>query len=55
MTRATSGSGLGLYIARQLAHAIGGTLVVENTDGGGATFSLSLPVASAVEPVSVAS
>jgi PAS domain S-box-containing protein len=55
MTRTTSGSGLGLYIARQLAHAVGGTLSVENTPGGGATFSLSLPAAQAQAPVSVAS
>ena len=55
MTRTTSGSGLGLYIARQLAHAVGGTLTVESTPGGGATFSLILPAAQANAPVSVAS
>jgi PAS domain S-box-containing protein len=55
MTRTTSGSGLGLYIARQLAQAVGGELSVENTPGGGATFSLSLPAAQAIAPVSVAS
>jgi PAS domain S-box-containing protein len=55
MTRTTSGSGLGLYIARQLAHAVGGSLSVENMPGGGATFSLSLPAAKAHAPVSVAS
>ena len=47
--------GLGLYIARQLAQAVGGALSVENTPGGGATFSLSLPAAQAIAPVSVAS
>jgi PAS domain S-box-containing protein len=43
MTRATGGSGLGLYIARQLAQAVGGTLSVRDTPGGGATFTLTLP------------
>jgi PAS domain S-box-containing protein len=45
MTRTTSGSGLGLYIARQLAHAVGGRLGVRSAPGGGATFELSLPAA----------
>ena len=55
MTRTTGGSGLGLYIARQLAQAVGGTLAVENMPGGGATFSLSLPAALADTRVPVAS
>ena len=48
MTRTTSGSGLGLYIARQLAQAIGGELTVESTPGAGATFVLTLPAAPVV-------
>ena len=39
------GTGLGLPVSRRLAEVLGGTLVVENTPGGGATFTLSLPVA----------
>ena len=35
----TSGTGLGLFIARRLAGAMGGTLSVESTLGKGATFS----------------
>ncbi|MFY9587900.1 MAG: ATP-binding protein [Actinomycetota bacterium] len=42
MTRSQGGTGLGLYIARQLARAIGGELSVRNTPGHGATFVLTL-------------
>jgi len=37
------GTGLGLPISRRLAEALGGTLTVEETEGGGATFILKLP------------
>jgi signal transduction histidine kinase len=37
------GSGLGLYISRRLAHAMGGTLKVKSTPGEGARFTLALP------------
>jgi signal transduction histidine kinase len=37
------GTGLGLYIARAIAEAHGGTLDVSSAPGMGATFSLSLP------------
>ena len=57
MTRTTSGSGLGLYIARQLARAVGGELSVASSPGVGATFTLSLPAAvrTHTTPVPVAS
>lgn len=37
------GSGLGLYISRRLARAMGGELSVTNSDDGGAKFVLRLP------------
>ena len=38
------GSGLGLYISRRLAHAMGGELFVTDSDNGGAKFTLRLPI-----------
>lgn len=43
LTMRTSGSGLGLYIARELAVAMGGALGVASSPGRGSTFSLTLP------------
>jgi two-component system, OmpR family, sensor histidine kinase KdpD len=42
--RKTGGLGLGLSIARGLIEAHGGKLTVENRDGGGARFTIRLPV-----------
>lgn len=38
-----AGAGLGLAIAREIAHALGGTLTVSSTAGLGSTFTLRLP------------
>ena len=42
---AKPGSGLGLFIARSIAEAHGGSLGVESTPPAGATFTLTLPAA----------
>ena len=39
------GAGLGLAVARRIARANNGRLTVQQTDGGGATFVLTLPLA----------
>jgi signal transduction histidine kinase len=43
------GSGLGLYVSRELCRAMGGDLVLEPTSSGGAAFSVHLPAESADE------
>ena len=42
-----AGTGMGLSIARDIIHAHGGRIWVENAPGGGAQFSLKLPVSHA--------
>ena len=48
------GSGLGLYISRELVQQMNGRLWVESSPGDGATFSFELPLAEAVVPAPVA-
>ncbi len=45
-TTKPEGSGLGLWIVQQIATAHGGLISVENRPGGGAAFTLRLPLAS---------
>lgn len=44
MTATATGFGLGLYIARRLADAMGGKLLLTSREGHGSTFSISLPL-----------
>lgn len=43
------GSGLGLWIAKNFVEAVGGTITAGNREGGGAAFTIALPIASANE------
>jgi two-component system, OmpR family, phosphate regulon sensor histidine kinase PhoR len=45
LARSPSGTGLGLYISRELAQRMGGRLDVRSEPGGGATFVVELPAA----------
>ncbi len=49
-TSGQAGFGLGLAIGRELAERMGGTLVLEDSDGPGARFTLTLPLSRAPEP-----
>jgi len=43
LTRSTGGTGLGLYISRELVQRMGGSLDVHSEPGAGATFVVELP------------
>lgn len=45
-TTKPNGTGIGLVLSRQIAEAHGGTLTLENREGGGAVATLRLPVAA---------
>ena len=43
MSRGVGGSGLGLYISREIVMQMGGTLTVHSSPGSGSTFTVVLP------------
>ncbi|MEP7059744.1 MAG: ATP-binding protein, partial [Actinomycetota bacterium] len=49
-TRNTHGVGLGLYITRELATAMGGTVSLISAPGAGSTFLVTIPVAGPAAP-----
>ena len=51
MTRGVGGSGLGLYISREIVEQMGGVLSVRSQRGTGSTFTVTLP--RVAEPSSV--
>jgi signal transduction histidine kinase len=46
MTRGVGGSGLGLYICRELVGRMGGRIWVSSEPGAGSSFSFELPLAA---------
>jgi two-component system OmpR family sensor kinase len=42
--RATGGTGLGLAIVYEIITGHGGTVTIADTEGGGATFHITLPL-----------
>jgi signal transduction histidine kinase len=50
LTRGVGGTGLGLYICRELVRRMEGRLSVVSTEGQGSTFVIELPALTASEP-----
>lgn len=51
-TATQTGTGLGLYITRQLVRAMGGNVTVDDFAGGGSTFAMHLPQRSSLPATS---
>ena len=45
LTRGVGGTGLGLYISRELVRRMNGRIHVESTEGAGLSFTVELPIA----------
>ena len=50
-TRKYGGTGLGLFISKQIVELMGGAIGLRPREGGGAVFHFSLPLPGVVEPV----
>jgi signal transduction histidine kinase len=50
-TQKAKGIGLGLAVSRRIVEAHGGSISGAGAPGGGATFTLTMPMAPAMDPV----
>jgi two-component system, OmpR family, phosphate regulon sensor histidine kinase PhoR len=50
LTRGVGGTGLGLYVCRELVRLMGGRIWVESAHGAGSTFFVDLPLEAEVAP-----
>jgi signal transduction histidine kinase len=48
-TQPIAGSGIGLYVVREIVAGHGGTVEASSTEGGGSTFTVYLPLALVAE------
>ncbi|MCK4601641.1 MAG: HAMP domain-containing protein [Phycisphaerae bacterium] len=55
LTKESPGTGLGLAIAKELTYLLGGRLTLKSSPGGGAAFTVTLPIDARKEPDAAAS
>lgn len=49
--QSAGGTGIGLYLSQQIAHALGGTISFSSDESAGTTFTVTLPCKSGVDSI----